>query len=193
MQNNRRPEALLTRRRPAYAHRMALALFVLAACGERAAVDKQPLRTTGQATTASPSNVTVKKSPTSDTLEISGEWSEAGDGTIWTAFAIQGRISRIEENWLPSGEPNSRRTMIYDSAGHIVRYSEERQQMVSNPSASPSMLHMSMSIDFAAAGGARTNKVVDGVERPVQSWDIDNARRHADELLALARQGIPAK
>lgn len=193
MQPNSRPEALLTRRHSAYVGRLCFALVLLAACGEGKTVEKEPLRTTGQPTTASPSSVTVKKSPTSDTLEISGEWSEAGDGTIWTAFAIQGRVSRIEENWLPSGDPNSKRMMIYDATGHIVRYTEERQQMVANPSSSPSMLHMLMSIDFAAAGGARTNKVVDGVERPVQSWDIDNARRHADELLALARQGIPAK
>jgi len=167
-----------------------MALFMLAACGERTAVEKEQLRTTGQAATGAPSTVSVKKSPTSDTLEISGEWAGASDGTIWTAFAIQGRVSRIEENWLPSGEPNSRRTMLYDAAGHIVRYFEERQTMVANSSSSPSLMHVMMSIDFAAAGGARTNKVVDGVERPVQSWDIDNARRHAEELLALARQGL---
>ena len=192
MQLNRPSNMLLIRRRSTHVSRVCIALFMLAACGERNAVEKEPLRMTGQTATAAPSKVTVKKSPTSDTLEISGEWAEAGDGTIWTAFAIQGHVSRIEENWLPSGDPNSRRTMIYDAIGHIVRYREERQQMVANSSASPSMLRMMMSIDFAATGGVRTNKVVDGVERPVQSWDIDNARRHADELLALARQGLPS-
>ncbi len=192
MQLNRHSDPLPVGVRSAPISRVFIALFMLAACGERNAVEREPLRTTGQTATAAPSAVTVKKSPTSDTLEISGEWAEAGDGTIWTAFAIQGHVSRIEENWLPSGDPNSKRTMIYDAVGHIVRYREERQQLVANSSASPSMLRMMMSIDFAATGGARTNKVVDGVERPVQSWDIDNARRHADELLALARQGLPA-
>ena len=193
MQPNNRPNALRNRRHLSRAGTAFIALVMLAACGERNAIEKEPLRTTGQAAMASAtaSKVIVKKSPTSDTLEISGEWAEAGDGTIWTAFAIQGRISRIEENWLPSGDPNSKRAMIYDAAGRIVRYSEERHQMVANPSASPIMLHAIMTIDFTAAGGPRTNKVVDGVERPVQSWDLDNARRHADELLALARQGLP--
>lgn len=192
MQPNSRPIEFHNRRHSMRASTAVVLLFMLAACGERNAVEKEPVRTTGQGAPATASKVTIKKSPTSDTLEISGEWADAGDGTIWTAFAIQGRISRIEENWLPSGDPNSRRAMIYDAAGHIVRFSEERHQMVTNPSSSPTMLNAVMTIDFAAAGGARTNKVVDGVERPVQPWDIDNARRHAGDLLALARQGLPA-
>ncbi len=184
-----------TPRRRATGYRHAFALLVLASCGERIAVEKEPLRITGQQgqATAGSSRVSVKKSPTSDTLEIGGEWAEAGDATIWTGYAIHGHVSRIEENWLPSGDPNSKRVLLYDTAGHLVRLAEERHQMVSNPSASPTMLNMIMTIEFRGAGVVRTNKVVDGIERTVQPWDIENAVRHAEQLVALARQGLPAR
>jgi hypothetical protein len=36
----------------------------------------------------------------------------------------------------------------------------------------------------------KSAKRVDGVEKPMQSWDVDNVRRHADLLVTLARPGI---
>ncbi len=180
------------RRRGLFAALFASA--ALAACGGKDLPAADTLRTTGAASPSADATtgLRVRSAPGSDTVLIEGVWSDAAERSNWTAAAIRGFIVRIEERAPVGGDDSFTRHFAFDSTGQLVHADDVRSQMVANPSASPSLMHVESTIAFRAGEVVRANKTVDGVPEPVQQWDIENVQRHAAALLALARPGIPS-
>lgn len=108
-------------------------------------------------------------------------------------MAVGRIVVLVEETAPPDSEPSLRRTFNFDSSGTLTRAAELKSQLVSNGNASPSMLQAKTELEFLGNGTVRSRRRVNGVEKPVQPWDVDNLQRHADVLLELARRDVPRR
>jgi|GEM_PF-7115867 len=153
------------------------------------------VRTTGAVGTpvnasAASSSLQVSRAGASDTIMIAGSATDVGDRSTFTAFAIDGRIARIDEQSASGNEVKVTRAFTFDARERLAHMSEDKSQMMSNTNASPSEQQVHAVVDLDSTAVIKSSKRVDGVEKPMQSWDVDNARRHAQLLVALARPGI---
>ncbi len=121
----------------------------------------------------------------------SGTWSEADEKSTWIATPAVANALRIDESATFGADSRALRMFLFDSAGHLISMSDNREQTVQSGNSSPSALHSMLVIEFTNDSATRTTKQVGGAERPVQPYEIDNARRHAKQLLILARQAAP--
>lgn len=126
-----------------------------------------------------------------DARPVSGTWSDADERSTWTATHAVANALRIDETATFGADAHASRMFLFDSAGHLISMSDNREQTVQSGNSSPTILRSMLVIEFANDSATRTNKQVDGAERPVQKYEIDNARRHAQQLLTLARQAVP--
>ncbi len=126
-----------------------------------------------------------------DATPRSGTWSDADEKSTWIATRIVANALRIDETATFGADSRASRMFLFDSAGHLISMSDTREQTVQSGNSSPITLRSLLVIEFANDSATRTSKQVDGAERPVQSYEIDNARRHAQQLLTLARQAVP--
>jgi len=165
------------------------------------------LRTAGQAdavlhpsTAASASSaLRIATLNATDTTEIGGEWRSALEASSWTAFAIGGRIVRLQETSRDTSTAPFVRQFHFDGYERLAHYVEDRSQLAAESNASPRMMRVHTEVEWPEKAPANTpasassiaTRQVDGVARPVQPWDIDNILRHADQLLSLARPGVP--
>ena len=179
--------------------RMALALGAWLWCGSVVACsgsDRAPAtshRTTGSTDTRASGSASLRVStlPGSDTIAIAGTATDAADHSAFTAYAIGGQVVRIDETSAAGTDDRYARSYAFDERGRLVHMSEDKSMLVSNSNASPTPMHVNLSLDWADGVATRSSKRVDGAERAVQPWDIDNAKRHADLLVSLARPGLP--
>ncbi len=126
-----------------------------------------------------------------DAKPISGTWGEADEKSTWTATHIVADALRIDETATFGADSRASRMFLFDSAGHLISMSDNREQTVQSGNSTPMALRSMLVIEFVNDSATRTSKQVDGAERPVQQYEIDNARRHAQQLLILARRGTP--
>jgi hypothetical protein len=157
------------------------------------------LRTTGAdsvavtkaaANAAAAASLHVTRVGATDTIQIVGTASDVTETSHFDAYAIDGGIVRIEEQAVPESEVKFSRVFTYDKRERLSHMTEDKWQMVSNTNASPSQQHVTAVLNMDSTAVIKSAKRVDGVEKPMQSWDVDNVRRHADLLVTLARPGI---
>ncbi len=132
----------------------------------------------------------VSRASGSDTILIAGSATDVADRSTFTAYAIDGRIARIDEISVSGSEVKFTRAFTFDARERLAHLTEDKSQTVSNTNASPSAQHVLVVLDLDSTVTVNSSKRVDGVEKPLQAWDIDNARRHAELLVVLARPGI---
>lgn len=125
------------------------------------------------------------------TMEIAGDWSSAAEASVWTAFVIGGRVVRLQETSRDTGNAPFIRQYHFDGSDRLAHYVEDRSQLVSEGNASPRSMRVHTEVEWPVTGPAVATRLVDGAARPVQPWDIENVQRHADQLLSLARPGVP--
>jgi endonuclease YncB( thermonuclease family) len=156
-------------------------------------------RTTGTASGASTSTIPataavaslhVTRMAKTDTVVIAGEAGDVTERSTYTAYAVDGHIARIDEVSAPGSETKFVRAYVLDARERLAHMTEDKSQMVSNTNASPSEQHVNSVVDLDSSIVRKSTKRVDGVEKPMQPWDLDNVRRHAALLVTLARPGI---
>ena len=126
-----------------------------------------------------------------DATPRSGTWSDADEKSTWIATRVVANALRIDESATFAADSRASRMFLFDSAGHLISMSDNREQTVQSGNSSPRALRSMLVIAFVNDSATRTSKQVGGAERPVQPYEIDNARRHAQQLLTLARQATP--
>lgn len=126
-----------------------------------------------------------------DAKPVTGTWSDADEHSTWTATHAVANALRIDETATFGADSRASRMFLFDSAGHLISMSDNREQTAQSGNSSPITMRSMLVIEFANDSATRTNKQVDGAQRPVQQYEIENARRHAQQLLILARQSVP--
>lgn len=118
-----------------------------------------------------------------------GVWQDADERSTWTAQLDGPRITQIDEISLFTDSARSVRRFRFDSAGHLVTLREERSQLVFGERAMPDTVLTLIELEWVQDSLARSAKRVNGVDRLLQPFEVDNFRAHADELLRLVRAG----
>ncbi len=147
-----------------------LALLVLIACTDTNASNAAGASTSG------------------DVAAKSGVWSEGDEKSTWTATRDDANTWRIDEAAQFGEDGRAARRFLFDSMGTLRTASDEKQQTAQRGNASPGLMRSVLQVDFTGDSATHVSKQVDGTERQVQAFEIENARRHAHQLWTLARQ-----
>ena len=156
---------------------LLLSLSVFAACGGESR---------GRADNSAPSAAAAIEPHT-----VSGEWKDGDESSTWTASTIVQHALRIDEQARFGEDAHVTRMMVFDSTDYLVSILDSREQTAQSGNASPAPMRSQLVLEFANDSAIRMTKTVDGADRPVQPYEIANARRHAEQLLAQVRQRAP--
>jgi hypothetical protein len=131
--------------------------------------------------------VTALDSATLTRMELrTGEWKEGDASSTWNAYSSDGSVRLIDER-VTAGENSTRRVEHYfTSDGHLASHIETRNQLVLAGDRPPAREFVLMSINFAGDSATKSHKSVNGEATPIEPFEIDNAKKHADVLLAAA-------
>ncbi len=149
-----------------------LALLVLIACTDSKAPDRA-----GASTGA-------------NTGVDSGVWSDGDEKSTWTATRDDANTWRIDEAAQFGDDGRAARRFLFDSMGALRTVSDEKQQTAQRGNATPGLMHSVLQLEFTGDSATRVSKQVDGTDRSVQPFEIENTRRHAQQLWTLARQRV---
>ena len=125
-----------------------------------------------------------------------GDWSEADASSKWRAMASDGKVRLIDET-MTAGENSSRRiTHYFTDSGKLAAFIEFRIQTVMTGNKSPEKQFVLFKLEFQNDSTTHAEKSVNGTAQPVESFEIDNARKHSMTLLSAAQSApvsSPAK
>ena len=93
----------------------------------------------------------------------------------------------IEEDARFGDDGQAHRVFTFDKGGTLLRATEQRTGTVHSGNASPAQMRSELIVDFSGPVPS-ARKMVDGVPRDVQSFEIDNIRRRADLLRVQAQR-----
>ena len=119
---------------------------------------------------------------------VSGAWSDADEKSTWTATRDDANSWRIDETAHFGDDGRATRRFIFDSLGALRSVSDDKAQTAQSGNATPMKMHATLTLEFAGDSTTRRSKQVDGVDRATQPFEIDNAKRHAQQLWTLLRQ-----
>lgn len=131
--------------------------------------------------------VTALDSTTLSRMEQrTGTWSEGDATSTWTAYVTDESVRLIDER-ATVGESSTRRVMhYYNSGGRLVSHIETRKQTVLAGDRPPALQIVLLSFDLSGDSVTRSLKSVNGETKPIEKFEIDNAKQHADVLLSRA-------
>jgi hypothetical protein len=139
----------------------------------------------------SASNVT--HAPISDTLtgpgRREGTWQGAEARSTWQAILDGPRVTQVDEIALYTDSARASRQFHFDTTGSLAFAREERWQKVYGGKATPDTVNTLIELEWQGDSLARSAKRVNGVDRLLQPYEVDNIRAHAAELLRIARAG----
>lgn len=167
--------------------RRPLAVAALTAAGLTAGcTDRAPAsRDTGAANNM--------RAPVSDTLKgpgvREGVWQGADAHSSWRATIDGAWITQIDEVALFTDSARAMRQFHFDSSGFLASAREEREQTVYGNKAAPDTVHTLIELEWQRDSLSRSAKRVNGADRLLQPYEVDNLRAHADDLRRIARTG----
>ena len=125
-----------------------------------------------------------------DAAAKSGVWSDGDERSSWTATRDDPNTWRVEEAAQFGDDGRAARRFLFDSMGVLRTVSDEKQQTAQRGNATPGLMRSVLQMEFAGDSATHVSKLVDGTNRIVQPFEIENSRRHAQQLWTLARQSI---
>ena len=162
----------------ALAH-LALVVSLAAACGKDAE--------------SSSGDSDATHAPITDVLtgpgKREGTWQGAEAHSTWQALLDGPLVTQLDEIALYTDSTRAMRQFRFDSAGALASVREERSQKVYGSKATPDTVNTLIELEWQADSLLRSGKRVNGVDRLLQPYEVDNLRAHAAELLRLARTG----
>ena len=133
------------------------------------------------------------RAPIADTLTgpgaREGTWQGADAHSTWRAILDGPWIMQIDEITLFTDSARAMRQFRFDSSGRLTVAREERQQTLYGEKATPDTLNTVIELEWQRDSLSRSSKRVNGVDRLLQPYEVDNLRVHADELRRVARAG----
>ena len=167
--------------RPLHGALFAMSLAVAVACGRR------------DETTRNDSAAVAANAPISDSTigpgMRQGAWQGADAHSTWRAILDGSWITQIDEVALFTDSARAMRQFRFDSSGLLAVAREEREQTLFGNRATPDTLLTIIELEWQHDSLARSAKRVNGVDRLLQPYEVDNLRAHADELRRMARAG----
>lgn len=120
-----------------------------------------------------------------------GTWQGAEARSTWRALLDGPRVSQIDEVALFTDSTRAMRQFRFDPTGALATVREERSQKVYGNTATPDTINTIIELEWQRDSLARSAKRVNGVDKLLQPYEVDNIRAHAAELLRTARAGSP--
>ena len=125
-----------------------------------------------------------------------GRWQEADASSDWRAMASGGKIRVVDET-MRVGETSSRRvTHYFTDDGKLAAYYEFRIQTVNATDRQPTKQFVLFKLEFQSDTVSHSEKTVDGAAQPIQTFEVENARKHSMVLFDAAKSApvtTPAK
>jgi hypothetical protein len=118
-----------------------------------------------------------------------GSWQDADERSTWRATLDGPRITRIDEVSTFTDSAQSTRQFGFSATEQLTTFREERQQLIYGATATPDTVRTIIELEWQQDSLARSSKRVDGADRLLQPFEIDNFRAHATELLRVVRAG----
>ena len=122
-----------------------------------------------------------------DAAATSGVWNDGDERSTWTATRDDSNTWRIDEAAQFGDDGRAARRFLFDSMGVLRTVSDEKQQTAQRGNATPGLMRSVLQLEFAGDSATHVRKQVDGTDRSVQTFEIENSRRHAQQLWTLAR------
>ena len=121
-----------------------------------------------------------------------GTWQGADARSTWRAILDGPRVTQIDEIALYTDSTRAMRQFQFDSTSSLRTVREERSQVVYGARAIPDTVNTIIELEWQVDSLARSAKRVNGVDRLLQPYEVDNIRAHAAELRRIARAGSAA-
>ena len=118
-----------------------------------------------------------------------GTWQGAEAHSTWRAILDGPRVTQIDEIALYTDSTRAMRQFRFAVTGELATVREERSQKVYGNKATPDTVNTLIELEWQRDSLVRSGKRVDGVDRLLQPYEVDNIRAHAAELLKIARAG----
>ncbi len=118
-----------------------------------------------------------------------GVWSGADAHSTWHATLIGPRITQLDEIALFTDSTHAMRQFRFDSVGVLNGLREERSQLVYGLKAKPDTVNTLIEMEWASDSLTRALKRVNGVDKMLQPYEVDNLRIHINDVVRLARAG----
>ena len=118
-----------------------------------------------------------------------GTWQGAEGHSTWRAVLDGPRVTQIEETALYTDSTRATRQFRFDTTGALAWVREERSQNVYGNTATPDTVNTLIELELEVDSLIRSAKRVNGADRLLQPYEVDNLRAHAAELLKIARAG----
>ena len=118
-----------------------------------------------------------------------GAWTGAEAHSSWHAILDGPRIAQLDEIALFADSTRAMRQFQFDSVGVLSKLHEERVQLVYGATAAPDTVHTLIELEWVQDSLTRSTKRVNGTDKMLQLYEIDNLRVHVDELVRAARAG----
>ena len=111
-------------------------------------------------------------------------------------MASNGKVRMIDETMHVGETGTWRVTHYFTDAGKLAAYYEFRIQQVTSGDRPPAQQFVLFKLEFQNDTVSHSEKTVDNAPQPIQPFEIENVRRHAMALFALAQSApvtTPAK
>lgn len=118
-----------------------------------------------------------------------GTWHGAEAHSTWHALLDGPRVIQIDEVALYTDSTRAMRQFRFDAIGALASVREERSQKVYGNKATPDTVNTLVELEWQLDSLVRSGKHVNGVNRLLQPYEVDNIRAHSAELLKIARAG----
>jgi hypothetical protein len=118
-----------------------------------------------------------------------GTWRGAEAHSTWRATLDGPRVTQIDEIALYTDSTRAMRQFRFDTNGALASVREERSQKVYGSKVTPDTVNTLIELELRADSVVRSAKRVNGADRVLQPYEVDNVRAHAAELLKIARAG----
>ena len=118
-----------------------------------------------------------------------GTWVGTDQRSTWHAILDGPRITQVDEVALFTDSARAMRQFRFDSTRALTSAREEREQLVYGATALPDTIRAIIELEWAGDSLLRSAKTVNGADRMLQPYEVDNLRAHATDLVRTARAG----
>ncbi len=118
-----------------------------------------------------------------------GHWQGTDARSTWHAILSGPHVVQLDEVALATDSSRAMRQIQLDTTGRLTAVREERLLVVRGQAVVPDTVRTVIALAWQGDSLAQRDKQVNGAARPLQPYELDNLRRHVDELLVLVRTG----
>ncbi|MEI6739487.1 MAG: hypothetical protein WCK74_04165 [Gemmatimonadaceae bacterium] len=118
-----------------------------------------------------------------------GHWQGTDARSTWHAILSGPHVVQLDEVALSTDSSRAMRQIQLDTTGRLTAVREERLLVVRGQAVVPDTVRTVIALAWQGDSLTQRDKQVNGTPRPLQPYELDNLRRHVDELLVLVRTG----